>query len=129
MRDSADSWYKSVLDTIAQVGKVPTAESLAARRAEGVAEGFPEMLSRVLWHNPRLFAGGIHAGEGEQAKEVYTKWIADVKAVVPEAQLLVFNVKQGWQPLCDFLGVPVPDTPFPRVNDTEQFRAHRGPRK
>jgi hypothetical protein len=33
----------------------------------------------------------------------------------------VFNVKQGWQPLCDFLGVPVPDRPFPNVNDTKSF--------
>ena len=34
----------------------------------------------------------------------------------------IFNVKQGWKPLCDFLGVPVPaDCPFPNVNDTKSF--------
>jgi len=32
-------------------------------------------------------------------------------------------VSQGWQPLCDFLGVPVPDAPFPRTNDTATFQA------
>jgi len=37
--------------------------------------------------------------------------------------LLVYEVKQGWQPLCDFLGVPVPEnTPFPRLNDTASFQ-------
>ena len=31
----------------------------------------------------------------------------------------MFEVKDGWNPLCNFLGVPVPDTPFPNVNDTK----------
>ena len=39
-----------------------------------------------------------------------------VQAVIPAEKLLVFNVKQGWKPLCDFLGCDVPSTPFPRVN-------------
>jgi hypothetical protein len=54
---------------------------------------------------------------------VYNNWIEDVKRTVPKDQLLVFNVKEGWEPLCKFLGVPVPQTPFPRVNDTAQFNA------
>jgi hypothetical protein len=41
---------------------------------------------------------------------------------VPEDQLLIFNVKQGWKPLCNFLGLPVPSKPFPNVNDTKNFR-------
>ncbi|WP_293457469.1 sulfotransferase family protein [Phenylobacterium sp.] len=46
-----------------------------------------------------------------------------VVAAVPKDRLLVFDVKEGWAPLCAFLGVPVPDTPFPRENSTEQFQA------
>lgn len=46
----------------------------------------------------------------------------EVKATVPPERLLVFDVKQGWEPLCAFLGVPVPDGPFPHVNDTESFK-------
>ena len=38
------------------------------------------------------------------------------KERVPEKQLLVFNVKDGWAPLCQFLGLPIPDAPFPKVN-------------
>ena len=40
---------------------------------------------------------------------------------IPASQLLVFEVKQGWGPLCDFLGVPVPDEGFPRTNHREEF--------
>jgi Sulfotransferase domain len=44
-----------------------------------------------------------------------------VKATIPASQLLVFEVKDGWEPLCEFLGAQVPDEPFPRTNDREEF--------
>ncbi|MCF4007890.1 sulfotransferase family protein [Rheinheimera sp. UJ63] len=44
-----------------------------------------------------------------------------VKALIPKDQLLVYQVKEGWQPLCDFLDVPVPSTDFPRTNNREEF--------
>ena len=47
--------------------------------------------------------------------------IAEVKAGLPPERLLVFQVKEGWEPLCAFLDVPVPDEPFPRLNDAQQF--------
>jgi Sulfotransferase domain len=40
---------------------------------------------------------------------------------VPADRLLVWSFTDGWEPLCEFLEVPVPDPPFPRVNDTRQF--------
>ncbi|WP_293906189.1 sulfotransferase family protein [Phenylobacterium sp.] len=46
-----------------------------------------------------------------------------VIAGVPKDRLLVFDVAQGWEPLCAFMDVPVPDTPFPRENSTQQFQA------
>jgi hypothetical protein len=44
-----------------------------------------------------------------------------VRETIPEEQLLVFQVKEGWEPLCKFLNVPVPDEPFPRTNNREEF--------
>lgn len=44
-----------------------------------------------------------------------------VRETIPASRLLVFEVKEGWQPLCDFLDVPVPDTEFPRTNHREEF--------
>jgi hypothetical protein len=46
-----------------------------------------------------------------------------VVAGVPKERLLVFDVKEGWEPLCAFLGVEAPVTSFPRENSTEQFQA------
>ena len=44
-----------------------------------------------------------------------------VKETIPAQQLLVFDVRQGWEPLCDFLGAPVPTIEFPRTNHREEF--------
>ena len=44
-----------------------------------------------------------------------------VKAAIPASQLLVYQVKEGWEPLCAFLDVPVPGEPFPRTNDRAEF--------
>jgi hypothetical protein len=44
-----------------------------------------------------------------------------VKAAIPADRLLVFQVQEGWGPLCDFLGVRAPSDPFPRTNDRAEF--------
>jgi len=51
-----------------------------------------------------------------------------VKAVIPASSLLVYEVKQGWEPLCAFLGKPVPAQAFPKTNDRAEFWERvRGP--
>jgi hypothetical protein len=53
---------------------------------------------------------------------VFAQHVAAVQETIGLDRLLVFDVKEGWQPLCAFLGVPVPeDEPFPHVNDTAAF--------
>jgi hypothetical protein len=54
---------------------------------------------------------------------VYQAHNARVREVIPPERLLVYQVADGWAPLCAFLGVPVPDAPMPKVNSTEEFRA------
>ena len=44
-----------------------------------------------------------------------------VKAAVPPERLLIYQAKDGWGPLCAFLGVPAPAEPFPRTNDRSEF--------
>lgn len=44
-----------------------------------------------------------------------------VREAIPANRLLVFEVKDGWQPLCDFLETPVPASDFPRTNHREEF--------
>jgi hypothetical protein len=57
----------------------------------------------------------------ESALAAYRRRTEDVRATIPPERLLVFDVAQGWEPLCRFLAVPVPAEPFPRVNSAEEF--------
>ena len=58
------------------------------------------------------------AAEMAVAMERYHQEVQDV---VPAERLLVWSVAEGWEPLCEFLELPVPEAPFPRVNDSAQF--------
>jgi hypothetical protein len=60
----------------------------------------------------------------EESTEFYETWNSEVVRSVPADRLLIFNVKQGWKPLCQFLDLPVPgnETPFPNFNDTKSFK-------
>jgi len=62
--------------------------------------------------------------EGLDREGLINGFIAHNKAVreiIPEEQLLIFQVKDGWEPLCKFLNVPLPNEPFPRTNNREEF--------
>ena len=106
---AADAWYDSTAETIARSHDhvVPW-----LRRVPVVERPFA-MSDRLIWDG--LFDGAFD--DRDHAIEVYEKWTAHVQATVPPDRLLLFDVADGWEPLCEFLGVPVPDEPFPRVND------------
>ena len=53
---------------------------------------------------------------------LYERYNEEVKQAVPGERLLVYNVAEGWEPLCRFLDRPIPSEPFPRVNSTDEFR-------
>jgi len=57
----------------------------------------------------------------ESALAAFRKRTDDVRAAIPSERLLIFDVAEGWEPLCRFLDVPVPNEPFPRLNSTTEF--------
>jgi hypothetical protein len=60
-----------------------------------------------------VFGGRL---DKETCIAAYSRHIAGVRAAVPRSRLLEFDVRQGWEPLCGFLGRPVPQKPFPHLN-------------
>ena len=65
---------------------------------------------------------GFPAGlNQEELASAYVAHNEAVKAAVPASRLLVYQVKDGWGPLCQFLGVPEPAEPFPRTNHRAEF--------
>ena len=63
----------------------------------------------------------IESGEDASVK-FYNNWVEEVKNAVPKNKLLVFQVSSGWEPLCEFLGLPQPKQPFPNVNDSASMK-------
>ena len=63
----------------------------------------------------------LNIGE-EAAVEFFKSHRAEVCSHVPASQLLVFDVQEGWEPLCKFLNVPIPDGPFPNINNSNEVR-------
>jgi hypothetical protein len=64
---------------------------------------------------------GGKVADREGALCAYRSRGEQVRSAIPADRLLVFEASQGWEPLCRFLDVPVPTTPFPRANNTHEF--------
>jgi hypothetical protein len=110
-------WYTSARQTIYHVRHVLPDW---ARRVFPRIRHFTRMLDRIIWDG--TFQGRFE--DESYAIEVFNRHNAEVQRVVPPEQLLVYEVRDGWGPLCAFLGVPAPDgKPFPHLNDTAEFRA------
>src|SRR6516165_581331 len=112
-----ERWYDSVRQTIHLLGNAfPkwTVWLLSPRQRV-----FQRMLD-CLWD--RLFQGRFE--DRAFAIDVFNRHNEQVRRDVPAVRLLVYEISQGWGPLCAFLGVPVPEgKPFPHLNDAAEFRA------
>ncbi|MEH6703113.1 sulfotransferase family protein [Parasphingorhabdus sp.] len=102
----ADAWVESCNDTI----------------------NSPRMLSSLEGSDLLQMLQGTYLsqfGENIDDREWMANWYrafnAEVIDTIPSNRLLVFHPKDGWEPLCDFLEVPVPSEPFPRVNSRDEL--------
>jgi hypothetical protein len=76
------------------------------------------LADEIIWQG--TFDGRFE--ERAYAIEVFERHNAEVRQRVPADRLLVYDVKSGWEPLCEFLGVEESDEPFPHTNDTAEMR-------
>jgi hypothetical protein len=111
-----ERWYDSMMTTIYALNM---AVPRWLRHLVPHLDRFLRLNTEMIWQ--RRFGGQFE--ERGHAIEVYTRHIEEVKRVVPPERLLVFDVKEGWEPLCRFLEVPAPvDQPFPHLNDAAQVQ-------
>jgi hypothetical protein len=118
----ADGWYESVAATLNEaLAPEPAAVRLLTwqrpSQAATYAKASDEFQQRILQRE----VGGDFS-DRERTIKAFDKHIADVKARIQADRLLVYSVRDGWGPLCTFLGVPEPDRPFPRENDRATYR-------
>lgn len=112
-RRDPERWYASVMNTIYP--------SSVARReqTDPAIRKHMDMVFEVIWDG--LFEGRMD--DKEHVVAIYNAHNQHVIDTLPPEKLLVFEASDGWEPLCGFLDLPVPDEPYPWVNSTEDFRA------
>jgi hypothetical protein len=113
-RRDPEKWYKSMTETVFTVMPTGPFSLLGVRVFNFV--GFGPMLDEVMTHF-------LHDNwEKESILASFNDHNASVIAECPADKLLVYEAGQGWEPICTFLGKPIPDVPYPNVNDTAAFQ-------
>lgn len=106
-------WYQSMYETIYQWMRRPLSEQMPPLvRAQHI------MATDLVLQ--RTFGGRFE--DRAHAIAVYERHNEMVQRSLPAERLLVYEVNQGWAPLCNFLGLPLPEAPFPQVNSTDEFK-------
>ena len=120
-----EKWHESVSSTVWRASNPSEEQRLEmAKKVEQNPALLPVLkcvgLSKEIIMD-KHFEGRF--SDKEFAEQVFNKHHEDVKNYVPAEKLLVFDVAEGWEPLCEFLNVPVPDVPLPHTNKKEDFKA------
>ncbi len=117
-----ESWERSFRETIWTMSHGDTLMPLLAHARAEVDprwKRYLDLVDRMFWGPQGTFAAG-HA-EPSQLIEQMLRHNAEVERVVPAERLLVWEVTDGWEPLCDFLELDVPAEPLPHANDRDTF--------
>jgi hypothetical protein len=102
-----EKWYESTKHTLYPTVDAPEPSPIM------------RMVTKLVWD--QTFDGNFE--DRRYAIEVFQRHNEEVKKHVPPERLLVYEVKEGWKPLGEFLGVEIPEEkPFPHLNDTEAFK-------
>jgi Sulfotransferase domain len=108
----AEAWWKSFSGTIGAL-MAGYAQAPLPPHMRAMLDAMDEVIvKRTLGGDP---------ADRSAVLASYQRREQDVRAAIPPERLLVFDVAEGWGPLCDFLDVPAPATPFPHANTTEEF--------
>lgn len=121
-----DSWYKSAANTIYQSGPNLTQKVLLSFQLPFSSRlrkliKVVKFANKVVWQEE--FAGKFE--DKAFAKSVFEQHHEAVKRSISPEKLLVYHVKDGWEPLCQFLDKPVPTETFPRVNQQVAFKENQ----
>lgn len=118
-----ESWYESTYATIWKAGpQTPQAKAELQQQMQSnpnLKATFDCIKFMRSTHLEKKFDGQF--ASKAHAKKVFLQHIKEVTDFVPKENLLIYNVSEGWTPLCKFLSIPFPEQPFPHLNKKENF--------
>ena len=120
-----EAWYKSVDSTVFRAGPQTPGEKIKMLGKLLFNPRIRKVVKCIKWFKKCFFAERLHGKfeDKEFAQKFWDDHLAEVKATVPADKLLIYDVRDGWGPLCTFLGVPEPAEPLPHLNKKENFMA------
>ncbi len=120
-----DKWYKSLESTIWTAGPQTLPEKLRMMSKLIFDSRLRKVIGCVKLAKRQIFEVSMQNrfGDIDFARKMWEAHHEDVKKHVPAEKLLIYEVKDGWGPLCDFLGVPEPSEPLPHLNKKENFKS------
>jgi len=120
-----ESWYKSVSSTVYTAGPQTPGEKIKMMGKLLTDARARKVVKCIKFFKNYFFKKKLQGrfGDKEFARKFWDDHIAEVKATVPADKLLVYDVRDGWDPLCNFLGLPIPSEPLPHLNKKENFKA------
>ena len=107
----AERWWESFSGTIKKILEI----------RDTIPEEYPRSVANMGY---KIIAEQTFSNAMDDKAKVlsaFQKRIEDVKQAIPAERLLIFDVSEGWAPLCKFLNLPVPDGEFPRSNSKSEF--------
>jgi len=119
---SAESWVKSMNNTIAQIWFGDTLMTHLAQARYHIDPAYASWLDVLydMWAKADIMVPS--RGDAEEMAASFERWNQEVIDAVPAERLLVWDPKDGWEPLCELLELPVPEVPLPDVDATENFQ-------
>ncbi|CAN5195076.1 sulfotransferase family protein [soil metagenome] len=119
-----EKWYTSLHSTIWQAGPQTIGQKLSMISKLMFNSRLRSVIKCVKFAKSSIFEKHLQGKFADKtfAEEVFNKHIEDVEASVPADKLLVYDVRDGWEPLCRFLNVPQPSEPLPHLNKKENFK-------
>lgn len=116
-----ETWFQSASDTVFQ-------PKLSIKQAIKLFYNFAFSPKLILQLKVMLFSRknlkklfGTNLKDKQKIVGAYTKYNEDVETKMQSRQFLLYTVKDGWEPLCNFLNVPIPNVPFPMKNSRDEF--------
>ena len=108
VRDSAETWWQSVIETILPYARMGLAPDW--KEGRGLVDLFERFTGTKQWDDPQILMAA------------YERHNADARRYAPTKHLLEWTAPDGWDPICEALHLPVPDDPFPWTNKRSEWK-------
>ena len=119
-----EEWYNSAINTVYAATPQTIFQKLnlllrmiSSARFRKIAKTFM-LVEKYLWN---VHYQGQFKQKGKALK-IYKEFNEEIIKNIPSDRLLIYNIGHGWEPLCSFLNVPVPDKEFPFKNKRKEFK-------